>query len=159
MGSGALRGGFAWSPGKPSRAATIGVMHSTEDSTLERALTWLGSQPDLRLALLFGSAGRDELRPRSDLDIAVLRGGPLSVDRKQALIEGLACASGRAVDLVDLATVGEPLLGRILSEGRRLFGSDEDYAALVVRDLIEKADFLPHQQRTIEERRRAWIGR
>ncbi|MEE4299851.1 MAG: hypothetical protein V2J24_10455 [Pseudomonadales bacterium] len=84
---------------------------------------------------------------------------PRGEDGIDAVIEWLARHSCRAVDVVDLATVGEPLLGRILAEGRRVFGSDEDYAALVVRDLFEKADFLPHQQRILEERRRKWIGR
>jgi len=31
----------------------------------------LDARPDVRLAYLFGSAARGELRPRSDLDVAV----------------------------------------------------------------------------------------
>lgn len=131
---------------------------SGEDS-IDRAIEWLARRDGLRLGLLFGSAARGELRPDSDLDIAVLGEHVLVPEEKRALIEGLARHSGRAADVVDLATIGEPLLGRILSEGRRLFGSDEDFAALVVRDLFEKADFLPYQQRILEERRRKWIGR
>lgn len=131
---------------------------SGEDS-IDRAIEWLARRDGLRLGLLFGSAARGELRPDSDLDIAVLGAHVLVPEEKRALIEGLARHSGRAADVVDLATIGEPLLGRILSEGRRLFGSDEDFAALVVRDLFEKADFLPYQQRILEERRRKWIGR
>ena len=126
---------------------------------MEAAIAWLAQRDGLRLALLFGSAARGELRPDSDLDVAVLGQGPLDLAQKRELIAGLARASGRAVDVVDLATVGEPLLGRILAGGRRLFGSDEDYASLVVRDLFDKADFLPYQKRILEERRRKWIGR
>lgn len=134
-------------------------MEATGDKGVDAAVEWLAGREALRLGLLFGSAARGELGPDSDLDVAVLAERVLDPAQKRALIEGLARASGRAVDVVDLATVGEPLLGRILAEGRRLFGRDEDYAALVVRDLFEKADFLPYQQRILEERRRKWIGR
>lgn len=134
-------------------------MNEGEDTAINAALEWLEREGGLRLALLFGSAARGALHAESDLDVAVLGDGPLSAEDKRALIEGLARASGRAVDVIDLATVGEPLLGRILAEGRRLFGSDEDYAALVVRDLFDKADFLPCQERLLAERRRKWIGK
>lgn len=134
-------------------------MAGVEDPGIAAALEWLMGRPGLRLALLFGSAARGALRPGSDIDLAVLGDRALTAAQRQELIEGVAQASGRAVDLVDLTTVGEPLLGRILSEGYRIFGSDEDYAALVVRDLFEKADFLPYQERILAERRRAWIGR
>lgn len=133
-------------------------MDDSDESALRSALAWLEERPGLRLALLFGSAARGALRPESDLDVAVLADRPLAAARKHELIRGLAEASGRPVDLVDLASVGEPLLGRILAEGRRLFGSDDDFAALVVRHLFEQADFVPLQQRILEERRRAWLG-
>ena len=60
-----------------------------------------------------------------------------------ALIGDLADATGRPVDLVDLRTVGEPLLGQILSHGLRLLGSTEAHGCLLSRHLIDAADFLP----------------
>lgn len=134
-------------------------MEHDHDKGVEAALEWLAGCSRLRVALLFGSAARGDLRPSSDLDVAVLADRELDPEQKRELIEGLARLSGRAVDVVDLATAGEPLLGRILADGKRLFGTDEDYARLVVRDLMDKADFLPYQQRILEERRRKWIGR
>ncbi|MEE4300225.1 MAG: HepT-like ribonuclease domain-containing protein [Pseudomonadales bacterium] len=94
-------------------------MKPIDDAGVREAVTWLGRQHGLRLALLFGSAARDALYSDSDLDVAVLATRPLTAEAKRALIEGLARASGRAVDLVDLSTVGEPLLGRILADGRQ----------------------------------------
>lgn len=133
-------------------------MECSNDAAVGAALAWLARRSELRLALLFGSAARGELGPASDLDVAVLGGRALSAAHKLELIEGLARASGRPVDLVDLATVGQPLLGRILAEGQRLFGTDEDYASLIVRNVFDRADFLPYQERILEERRRRWIG-
>ena len=49
------------------------------------------------------------------------------------LIGDLAEALGRPVDLIDLRSVGEPLLGQILAHGVRLRGSASAQAALVNR--------------------------
>lgn len=119
----------------------------------------LDAGPPLELALLFGSAAQARLRPDSDLDIAVLAQAPLTVDEKSALIESLGRRFGRPVDVVDLAVAGEPLVSQVLATGRRLLGSDEAYAAVLVRSLADRVDFLPYQRRILDERRRLWIGR
>ena len=119
----------------------------------------LARHPELALAIVFGSVARGAEDADSDVDLAVQAAGPLGAKLKMALVAELAEATGRAVDLIDLCTVGEPLLGQILNHGRRLLGSDEDYARLLSRHLIDAADFLPYAQRIVDERRRAWIGR
>ena len=119
----------------------------------------LADHPSLKLVMLFGSVAQGTERPDSDVDIAVQAAQPLTATQKMALVGDLAQATGRAVDLVDLHAVGEPLLGQILAHGKRLQGSDEAYAALLSRHLLDAADFLPYAQRIVDERRRAWIGR
>ncbi len=74
----------------------------------------LEKQHRLELAYLFGSLARGSAHPGSDLDLAVLAHPPLSTAERIALIEQLATLAGRPVDLIDLATFGEPLLGEIL---------------------------------------------
>lgn len=118
----------------------------------------LARYPAVRLAYLFGSLASGRARPDSDLDLAVLAERPLAPEAKMALIEALAHRFGRPVDLVDLAQVGEPLLGQILLHGRRLLGSDTLHGDMISRHLIEQADFLPYRDRVLAERRRAWIG-
>ncbi|SFC97046.1 Nucleotidyltransferase domain-containing protein [Thiohalospira halophila DSM 15071] len=117
----------------------------------------LERHPELELAIVFGSVASGSARADSDLDLAVSAGSPLSTEARIALIEELAAATGRPVDLVDLTLAGEPLLGEIVSNGRRLTGSDEAYASLVTRHLFDKADFLPYRDRILAERRQAWI--
>jgi len=118
----------------------------------------LCQHPDIRQAILFGSVARGEAGADSDLDLAVEAKRSLSVAAQMRLAEDLAVASGRPIDLVDLKTVGEPLLGQIIQHGQRILGDDADYAALLYRHLLDAADVLPYAERILRERRRAWIG-
>lgn len=119
----------------------------------------LQAQPGIRLALLFGSLARDNAHIRSDLDLAIDRGHPLTARNKMELIAELASRIGRAVDLIDLRTVGEPLLGQILRYGKRILGTPGDYANLLYKHFCDQADFLPYRNRILAERRQAWIGK
>lgn len=125
-------------------------------AVLAAALTAFGQ---IDLAILFGSTARGHARADSDIDIAVAGTSALTAERKMALVETLAAHTGRPVDLIDLRTVGEPLLGQILRHGRRLLGSDTAYAQLISRHLVEQADFMPYRARILAERRAAWIGK
>lgn len=119
----------------------------------------LAKHGGVRMAILFGSLAATRATPKSDLDLAVLMGAPLSAETKMTLIGELSQAIGRPVDLIDLHLVGEPLLGQILKHGIRLLGSDGDYAELLKRHLFEEADFMPYRRRILAQRRRAWIGK
>ena len=119
----------------------------------------LERHPHIRLAIVFGSFATGQLRSDSDLDLAVDAGRPITVDEKMKLIEDLAIEIGRPVDLIDLHTVGEPLLGRIVTRGRRLMGDDTKFAELIRKHLFEQADFMPYRSRILAERRQRWIGK
>jgi uncharacterized protein len=126
-------------------------------SELDRIGDYLAAQDDLRLAIVYGSLARGEARSDSDLDVAVAGERLLDVDRKMALTKGLAGITGRAIDLVDLKAIGEPLLGQILTGGKRLSGDNLQFAELLARHLFDQADFLPYRERLLAERRKAWI--
>ena len=115
--------------------------------------------PEVSLAVLFGSVAQERQRPDSDLDIAVAADHPLTVAKKIAMTQALAEKTGRPIDLIDLATVTEPLLGQIVQHGRRLLGSDTLFGNLISRHLFEQADFMPIRDRVLAERRMAWIGK
>lgn len=118
----------------------------------------LRQHPQIVLAVLFGSLARNTAGFDSDLDLAVSADRTLNADEKMQLIMDLAESIGRPVDLVDLFTVGEPLLGQIMTGGRRILGDDERYAVLLSRHLFNQADFMPYRNRILQERRQAWIG-
>ena len=115
--------------------------------------------PALVLALVFGSVAQGRQRYESDLDIAVAANQPLTAIERMDIITALAEQTGRPVDLIDLKTVAEPLLGQIVRHGRRLLGSDGAYGQLISQHLFEQADFMPYRNRLLAERRAAWIGK
>jgi predicted nucleotidyltransferase len=119
----------------------------------------LERHPFIRLTILFGSVAKGTAGFESDLDIAVSATRPLSTDDMMSLIGDLAEMSGRPIDLIDLSTVGEPLLGQIIAHGRRIIGSDTDYVNVVLKHIYNEADFVPLQKRILKERREAWIGK
>lgn len=131
-------------------------MPAENNNLIEKLRKLLARQNDIRLSIVFGSVADGRETAESDLDIAVLADGPLAPERKIALIEALADACGRPIDLIDLSTTGEPLLGRILQEGTRLTGSNSTWATLVSKHLFDAADFLPYRNRMLKERREAW---
>ena len=124
-------------------------------ATLTRPLE---RRPDICLAYVFGSLADGSATPDSDVDIAVRASAPLGVDDKIQLIEEIAAVTGRPVDLIDLATVGEPLLGQILRHGVRLIGDNAQHAELMTRHIFNNEDFMPYVKRMLAERRQAWIG-
>ena len=113
--------------------------------------------PQVHLAILFGSCASGNATAASDVDLAVQADRPLDADLKIRLIEEVAEQLGRPVDLIDLRTAGEPLLGEVL-KGRRLLGSDTRLAGLLTRHLLDAADFLPYRERILSERRKQWTA-
>jgi len=118
----------------------------------------LAGFPSLRLAIVYGSVARQRARADSDLDLAVLADRPLSAEQRIAIIEAVSQATGRPVDLVDLATAGEPTLGQVVRHGWRVLGSSQAHGALIFRHLVDQSDFVPLRNRILDERRRAWTG-
>ena len=125
---------------------------------LVRAAELLTAEPDVVLAIAYGSLISGRAHAESDLDVAVWTEAPLTVDRRMALVRALALATGRAIDLVDLRAVGVPLSQTILCDGTVLVRRDERlYAELAIRMLADVEDFLPLRRRLLRERRERWI--
>jgi len=115
--------------------------------------------PSISLAIVFGSVAGGRESVQSDLDIGVRADRPIDVKLKMQLIEALAKTTGRPVDLIDLSTAGQPLLGEIIEHGTRVHGKDERYAELIMKNLLERADFLPYRNRILKHRRDAWLDK
>jgi len=118
----------------------------------------LAPHPEVRLAILFGSLATGRGHHDSDVDLSIDAGQPLELEAKMSLMVQLAECTGRPIDLIDLQTVGEPLLGQILKHGKRLLGEDGLYAELIKRHVFDEADFMPYHRRILKERRSAWIA-
>ena len=119
----------------------------------------MARHPSVVLTILFGSTAKDHARNDSDLDIAIATSTPLTAQTHIALVEDLALAFGRPVDLIDLDRTHNPLLQQILTKGRRvLCHNPTRYAELLLRMVYEEADYMPYYRRILSDRRQAWIG-
>lgn len=125
---------------------------------LSQLTNLFAQEASIQVALVFGSAARGALKPESDIDVAVLAHQRLSQGEKRALIEQIALSTGRAVDLIDMADVGQPLLGQIMTNAKRVKGTDSQFASLMTRNALDEADFMPYVTRLLQTRRAAWIG-
>jgi len=85
------------------------VQPEHRQSLLDRATQVLAGEPDGQIAIAFGSAVDARAGFESDFDVAVLRDRSLDTQRRFALIEQLAQATGRPIDLVDLESAGIPI--------------------------------------------------
>ena len=131
-----------------------------QTSDLDQKIKYvMARHPSVSLAILFGSMAKDRARNDSDLDIAVASSSPLTAQTHIAIIEDLALAVGRPVDLIDLDRTHNPLLQQILTKGRRVLCQDRTrYAELLLRMVYEEADVMPYYRRILSDRRQAWIG-
>ncbi len=135
-------------------------MESAHDRTGLRSLTEaLEGEPDVLLAIAFGSLAQGRAGFESDVDVAVLAERPLGPERRMALMRVVAEATGRSVDLLDLRETGVPLLRTVLREGTTLVCRDQEARdRLMSRMLADVEDFLPLRERLLRERRERWIG-
>lgn len=85
--------------------------------------------PDLLAIYRFGTWGTQDERADSDLDLAVLVPVRLPAARLWEIAQQLADLVGRHVDLVDLRVASTVMSAQIVSQGERLFCSDEKQCA------------------------------
>lgn len=117
------------------------------------------AHPQIQIVFVFGSVAQGVATSNSDIDVAVAADGPLSSGVKQQLIDQIAVAVHRPVDLVDLQTAGEPIRTQVLTKGRLvLCGNRKLYAELIKRMIFDHADFLPYRTRILAERRKTWTN-
>ena len=127
-------------------------------ATLHEALSIaLATRSEVRLAYLFGSAVRGELRPESDVDVAVLLTYRLDLAGEDALRAWLEAAAGRPVDLVSLDTAPPLLLREIIATGVPLLTRDEDERARFEARAIARYLDTAHLRRVQHDYLRARI--
>ena len=85
---------------------------------LQRAL------PTVQAVYLFGSVVTEHFTEDSDVDVAVLTSEPMDALLRWKLIQQLAIALNRDVDLVDLSTASTVMQFQVVSTGERIFTAD-----------------------------------
>jgi predicted nucleotidyltransferase len=77
--------------------------------------------PDLIALYRFGSQAKGNIRPESDVDLAVLARHPIPALRRFELAQELAAQLHRDVDLVDLRSASTVMRMQVISTGECLF--------------------------------------
>ncbi len=77
--------------------------------------------PDLIALYRFGSQANGNIRPESDVDLAVLARHPIPALRRFELAQELAAQLHRDVDLVDLRIASTVMRMQVISTGECLF--------------------------------------
>jgi len=125
----------------------------------DRIVNVLNTESGLIVAIIYGSVVSGNMRPDSDVDLAVMFDSPLDVEQKMHLKARLERELSRKVDLVDLSTLSGTILKQILCKGRVLIKNDTNVlAGLLQRMIYNQADMMPYVRRTLLERQRRFVN-
>jgi predicted nucleotidyltransferase len=108
-----------------------------EQLEISQTLDFLAEDPDLRLAIVFGSIADGSHRPDSDIDVAVYARNKMDPRKRQQLSDDIAAATGRTVDLIDLHSVDGALLRQILHSGRIVFSKEPSTLGILSERLLD----------------------
>lgn len=126
--------------------------------TLDVVRDVLLRQPDIELALVFGSLAQGRQTRASDIDVAVAAREPIDSQRRLALTDAIASAAGRPVDLVDLHRAGPLVLTQALTRGKRILKRDSNVLArLLVKMWYLNADLMPLVRMIQDTRRKRFL--
>jgi predicted nucleotidyltransferase len=121
----------------------------------EQIQRYFQDQPDIAIAIVFGSCSRNQATPASDYDIAVASEQALTAERKIKLIKALSSLTLRPVDLIDLHTARHPILQSVLTTGKLIKKIDTELYAKFLRRLWNwKADMSGNYNYILSERRK-----
>jgi predicted nucleotidyltransferase len=118
---------------------------------LVNQLAPLCARPDIQLVILFGSAARGKMHPRSDLDLAILADQPLDLIE---LTNQVTCLTHiNDVDLVDLRRASPLLAMEVVRHGRVLHerspGLYAQFCSLAYRRYVDTAKLREGQKQVI----------
>ena len=118
----------------------------------------LQQYPAIELAILLGSAAKNQLSKSSDIDIAISTREPLTTILKREIIQTLGNHFGRPIDVINLREASPLLTAEILKSSKRLLGSDKTYGEFLSRHIMNYEDFAHLQKRLLKERHEQWIN-
>lgn len=130
----------------------------SDPEVFSRVKDALRDVPDLRLAILYGSAVTGKMNPDSDIDVALLFDRPLTASNKMMLISHLQDGLKHDIDVVDLFALNGTILKQVLTKGCVLVQSKPGFlAGLVQRMIYNQTDMMPYVTRTLLERQQRFV--
>jgi len=123
------------------------------------SLDFLAKDPDLMLAMVFGSTADGSHRPDSDIDIAVYTRKTMDRRKREQLADDIAVATGRTVDLIDLRTVDGALLRQILYTGQVVLSKAPSLLGILSERLLDwQENFEPQLNELLATRLRRFTS-
>jgi predicted nucleotidyltransferase len=108
---------------------------------------------DIQIAIVYGSAAQDRLRPDSDVDIAVAGHSTLSPERLVEISHLLGRAVRREIDIIDLRSTKGLVFYEAMTKGVVVLVRDKTLMAELMKETVYyAADFLPAVQSMLEKR-------
>jgi predicted nucleotidyltransferase len=118
-----------------------------------RRLAPLSADPDIDLAVLFGSVATGETRADSDVDLALLGRHPLDLVRLSNVVTQLLQTD--AVDVVDLRRASPLLQNEVVKGGRLIYervpGAYPAFCSLAHRRYVDTAKLRIAQREAIQQ--------
>jgi len=133
-------------------------MKQHSPDTIQLITEWLTQQSTIQLAILFGSFAKGSPTKNSDIDLAIELDSPLTTDKKLSILQSLGEITDRKIDLIDLKTVGEPLLSQVIKHAKILKDNKSKFIDLSIKNVYMMEDFTPYIQRTIKQRQRRLLN-
>jgi predicted nucleotidyltransferase len=125
------------------RLSRIAVATSVDQELFSKLAQVLGADERVVLAYVFGSAGRGEAAPTSDVDVAIWAKRQLDLSELSLFAESLARAIEfcRRIDVIDLRLASPVLAAEVIRDG----------VPLVVRSAEARFDFETAAIRKFED--------
>jgi predicted nucleotidyltransferase len=129
------------------------------NDTIDKTKAFFEKDPDVLLALLFGSFATGMSHASSDLDIAVAYPSPLSLEERIAKAQALSAEINKEVDLIDLHDANGLLLQQVLANRRTLVNrAPELYGMIIARRINEEEDLMPLYEQGLQARRERFLN-
>lgn len=127
--------------------------------TIKKIKEFFESDPDVLLAILFGSFATGRVGVASDVDIAVAYSSPLSLDERVAKAQALSAEINKEVDLIDLHDARGLLLQQVLANRKTLVNRDPElYGMIIARRINEEEDLMPLYEQGLQARRKRFLN-
>lgn len=107
--------------------------------------------PKLQLIYLFGSYSQGTQHRNSDIDIAVLAADTLDNIARWELAQKLASELDSDVDLVDLRSASTVLCQQVVTQGKQLWGTQQDDELFAVKTISMYQHLQAERQAIIDD--------
>jgi len=139
-------------------------MKNTLGKINQEKINEIGEKYDLRFLILYGSASKNKLNEKSDIDIAFFGNDELSFEQQLELSSDLSSniqIGYRILDLVDLK-IANPLLKYEITQGGKLLYGDKtdfaDYQVFAFKNYIDGESLRNLEKLMIKKRQKALAG-